>query len=628
MCGFVGLFQSAAKPIVRERVLRARDVISHRGPDDSGIYADEYIGIGHVRLSILDLSNMAAQPMVSRSGRFIIAYNGEVYNFRELKRELQGKGKEVPHRSTGDTEAILEYIAEFGVERCLEVMEGMFAFALWDRQEKAVTLARDRHGIKPLYFAVKPDGEVGFASEIKGLLDFSSGPDYTTVNAAMLGLGCTWDSRTLLKGVESLRAGEYVTFRVGSSRPVRKMFFELPDFVEERRYKEILHLPKSRVLDSVHEALEESMRLCMISDAPLAVLVSGGVDSSLIAAMAAKTYPNLKLFHANVVGASETAAAEALARHIGCELSSATVTDQDTLNYTPVVTYHYEMPLMYHTNAVPFYLVSRLVANHGIKVVLTGEGSDEYFIGYAAMAIWPYIQAYRRTIKRIQDVVHWMPGLGRFLWPKSDDDLVQHLRKTLFRYELEERRGRAERTYAFIPDWKKRLLSFMSLDMCEGNIPPLLQRNDRLGMAWGLESRFPFLGHSVAKLALNLPSDYKVRKTMRFYDWRHPYIVDKWCVRKVAERYLSPELAYRGKYAFRSVAYQRLQIKPAFFLNGFVADFYGLERSRLELMQEMASPEWKSRLFFLEIWGRMFCWHKGYAELEEVLRSNVSVRAA
>lgn len=603
MCGLVGCLQVNNRLVSREEIDRALSTIRYRGPDDSGIHIDNPVGLGHVRLSILDLSKLGAQPMVSASGRHVIAYNGEVYNFAVLREELKASG--VTLRSSGDTEAILEYMELFGVSRCLEVMEGMFAFALWDRQAKILTLARDRHGIKPLYYAYAPEGTLWFASEMKALLDFSRGPDHTSIDAAMLGLGCAYDQHTLLRGIDSVRAGETITFREGAP-PEHRFFFRLPDFIDSKIYEKYDRCRPNEIIDEVGDALEESMRLCMISDSPVAVLASGGIDSSLIAALASKAHPDLKLFHANVVGASETPAAEALAKHLKCDLFSETITGQDTLDYTALVTYHYEMPLMYHTNAVPFYLVSRLAAKHGIKVVLTGEGSDEYFIGYAQMAIWPAIQRYRSLMARVQSVVHRIPGLGPIVWPNTSDSLALQLRSTLLRYELDERRTEAESAYSFISQWSKRLLSYMSLDMCEGNIPPLLHRNDRLGMAWGIESRFPFLGHKLAGFALNLPSQFKVRKTIRFNDRRHPFVIDKWCIRAYAERLLPRNLSRRGKYAFRAVAYNKLALTTEFFKDGFVQNHYGLGRRAVELMLEKSNVAWRSRLFMLEVWGRLF----------------------
>lgn len=605
----------------RDKIATMLETIKYRGPDGTGIYADEHVGLGHVRLSILDLSELGAQPMTSNCGRYVLAYNGEVYNFTVMREALKEHG--VRLRSTGDTEALLEYIATFGMARCLEVSEGMFALALWDRVEKRLTLARDRHGIKPLYYAKASDGTVWFGSEMKCLLDFSGGPDFTTVNAAMLGLGCAYDFRTLLKGINSVRAGEFIVLELGA-QPRHGRFFRLSDFINRAQYEELDKLSAGEAANRVHEALRQSMRLCMISDAPLAVLASGGIDSSLIAALANQNHPNLKLYHADVVNASETPAVKQLAKHLGCEMFSARITEQDTLDETAAVTFHYEMPLMYHTNAVPFYLVSKLARSHGIKVVLTGEGSDEYFIGYADQAIRPEVQRYRRSIGSIQNLMHRVNGLGRILWPRSSDSLAEQLKATLFRYELEARRGAAEANYSFITNWRNRQLSFMSLDMCEGNIPPLLHRNDRLGMAWGIESRFPFLGHSVASLALNMPPRFKVRGTWRFYDRRHPFLVDKWCIREVAGQYLPRGLSHRGKYAFRGPVYSRIKLNRQFFQDGFIADLYSLDCDRLDLMLEKSSAAWRSRLFLLEVWGRIYGRQESVDVIKELTRAMVS----
>ena len=601
------------------------DPIRYRGPDDWGIHLDRSLGLGHVRLSIQDLSPLAAQPIVSHDRRHVIAYNGEIYNVRELQTRLRQEGIQL--LSTGDTEALLEYLSRFGIEKTLDVIEGMFAFVLWDKQEQTVTMARDRHGIKPLYYRLGPRGEVRFASEMKVLAHPEYEPDLCTLSATLMGLGGTWGEPSVFRQVRHICPGEWVVFS-GQKPMQRRHFFHIHDFVDEQLSAELGRLGKMEVVERVHEELRLSTEGCLISDAPVAAFASGGIDSSLIVALARAGYPNLKLYHANVVTESETHAAESLAKTLGLELCTATVTDADVLANMPVATYHYEAPLAYHFGScVPFYMVSRLAGQDGIKVVLTGEGSDEYFLGYPMCAVRPILLKYQRMMRVFQNLVHTWPSLGKLLWPRHEDSPAEQLRRLVFRYELEERRTEADNRLHFIRNATERDLRVLAVDMVIGNVTTLLQRNDRLAMAWGLESRFPFLGSNVARVAVNLPTRYKVRKVMRAFDWRHAFICDKWVVRAVAERYLPPSLTRRKKFGFQSSVDRRLTIQREFFQGGFLEAYFGLNQKAFGHMLDGASGDWLGNVFSLEIWGLVFTMRRPFEAIQEQIARHVTLRA-
>ncbi|HVM05302.1 MAG TPA: asparagine synthase (glutamine-hydrolyzing) [Acidimicrobiales bacterium] len=622
MCGVTGIFDPRGDALPTDELERMTDRIAHRGPDDRGTFVAPGLALGHVRLSILDLSACAAQPMRSHDGRHVVSFNGEIFNFRDLRRGLEDAG--VGFTSTGDTEVLVEHIARHGVAATALALEGDWAFAVWDVRERRLTLARDRHGVKPMYWLVDAAGRVRFASELKAFGGDVGPPDHTTVSAALLGLSGTFGDRTIFSRARAVEAGETVTF-AGGVEPVRRRYFSLFDFADRDLYEELDRGGPERVVDRVQAAFESSTVMRMISDAPVACLASGGVDSNLVARVAAAQGDDLGLYHADVLGNSERLAAERLARTVGLPLHVETVSDEDILAAVVAVTRANDMPLIYHLNSIPFYLVSRLARRDGIKVLLTGEGSDEYFIGYPQYALAPVLRRVDGAKRAAQRLVHRATGrAGKLLWPRTDDRFPELLEQLLFRYEQDVVRRRAEEAFAFVPE-RQRRLHVMTMELVHGHLSSLLHRNDRLGMAWSLESRFPFLGHELARVAVNVPGRYKLRTTRSVHDRRHPFVVDKWPVREVARRLLPADLAMREKQGFPVTIYDRIRIDPECLAGGFVADFFGLGGDALETLAAEATPLWMTRLMLLETWGRLFAAHDDVARTEEWLAKHVRV---
>ncbi len=540
MCGIVGVLQirnnSSPDPDLIEKMLGG---IAHRGPDGSGRVMDGPVGLGHVRLSILDLSQAAAQPMRSLSGRSLITYNGEVYNFRALWQELGAP--DLP--SSGDTAVVVEYIERFGIRQFVQRAEGFFALGVWDVPTRTLTLARDRHGIKPLYIR-QSSTDFRFASEMWPLSD-DLVVDPIAVTAMLAGRSVTTETRTLYRGLAAVAAGEIVvveasTGSVDSCRPIRPSGFFDADLAAELQGAD-----DDVLLRSFEGAFRESIRLRMTSDAPVACLVSGGIDSSLVAAIARDEGFDLPLYHADVVARSERPAAEQLARHLGSELIVEPTTDDDILKSIVSVTRANEMPLSYHVNAIPFYLVSQRVSVDGVKVILTGEGADEYLLGYPQYgAEWatdllerlrsPLRRAVRSRTASLADRVWFDPkgsmavsvidlisGMDRYLGEDQDLDLSRL--RTADAASLRK-----------------------ALALVDHHLISTLHRNDRLGMAWGLECRFPFLGHDLARVCLSGPARIRLRRTSSIGDRRHPFVVDKWIIRELARRWLPPRIWWSG----------------------------------------------------------------------------------
>ena len=625
MCGLVGIRQFTGAPINRHELKAMRDRIQHRGPDDAGLYVDERIGLGHARLAILDLSPRAFQPMTSHCGRYVMAYNGEVYNFKQLRSQLQERGIEVT--STGDTEVLLEYLLAFGVDEALTKFEGFFALALWDRTEHVLILARDRHGIKPLYYTVNREDEVRFASETKALINGEAQPDACTLDSAILGQGGTWGPRTLYRGIHRVQPGEVVVFN-GTAQPKMHRFFRLTDFIEPDLHEQLGAESDEALIDRVEQALLHSIEMRLISDAPVACLASGGVDSSLIAAMATRLKVDLELYHADVQGDSEHEHAQSLASFLGARLRTVAVSDERFLDHLAAVTYHNDAPVIYHPNSVPFYLVSEHASHDGIKVLLTGEGSDEYFMGYPGAALGRYLKVYHNTLRGLQNLAHrCFPRVARMLVPKRSENRAEMLRRLVFRYDEELVNLDSTAALQHVHNRRDHEQLVTSLCLIQPHLTTLLHRNDRLAMAWGIESRFPFLGHELARLAVNLPGRLKLRHTRSLHDRRHPFITDKWCIRQVAARYLPDHLAQRPKKGFPVNVAARLSVDSSFFHDGFVADWFGLSRRAVDHLLSSSTHGWISHLLFTEVWAQLFLHRRSVDEVDRLIHRTVKLKS-
>lgn len=603
MCGIAGIFAPDSPPS-EELVQSMLNRIEHRGPDGRGILNSGPIVLGHVRLSILDLTDRAAQPMTCQAGRFSITFNGEIYNFSDLRVRLEAVG--INPRSTGDTEVLLEHLAYFGVEDTLARVEGFFAFALWDSVEKVLLLARDRLGQKPLYWTVK-NGNVRFASEAKALVDGSVRPDLTTLNAMLLGFSANWGRETVFEGIETLEPGSIVEFRATTTSPARRTWSSIDDFVSPELHCELRQMSESDVVDVVSHALEESLRYRMISDVPVASLVSGGVDSSLITVLASRQDQKPSLYHADVVGDSERVAATAVAADLASELNVTTVSDESLVDDVTSATWYNDQPLIYHVNAVPFMSVCRDAGADGVKVMLSGEGSDELFLGYPRYGLAPYLDKIETAKARVRSVLlRTSPRVTSQIWPSVAESYNYMLRQLVSRGEAARLDGLSEASASHLTVTQERSTLVASLSLLRSHLVSLLHRNDRLGMAAGIENRFPFLGRELMSIAVNLPMRYKLRWTAQVHDRRHPFVVDKWIVRRIAARHVSGAHASRMKRGFPVRIGGRLVVSPALFDDGFIANYWRIDRRAMAQIVEYGTPDWALRLALVEVWGRLY----------------------
>lgn len=544
MCGIAGiLYADPLQPCAPETVNAMRDVMCHRGPDDAGTYVDGPLGLAHRRLSIIDLTS-GHQPMASADESLWIVFNGEIYNYRELRERLRASGHRF--RTNSDTEVILNLWAEAG-EACVDTLNGMFAFALWDRRRRSLFLARDRMGVKPLYYAETPKAFV-FGSEIKALL--ASGLLPTRYRGEALSEYLVFrdvaGEETLFEGVKSLAPGCTMVRADGIARTRR---FWCPHPPRQRRATPSY----AEACEELARLLEDSVRLRMISDVPLGTFCSGGVDSSLVTAIAAglKGGPvNTYSIGFDEPDYDESRFAAAASQRYHTLHHELRVGNADFSDLLPRLIWHNDEPLNF-ANSIQIFALSRL-AKEQVTVVLTGEGSDELFAGYPRYRIPGLARYYRsvpgilqRTIQRIARD-HRLEKLARYSSLSFDDVL-------LFNASF----VRPEAAAALCPDLPGlaphyrvgRLHASRSLGLDEITrlslldqetyLLSILHRQDKMSMAASIESRVPFMDYRIVEFANSLPTSFKIRPGS-----------GKRIVKDVARRFLPDEIVDRRKSGF------------------------------------------------------------------------------
>jgi asparagine synthase (glutamine-hydrolysing) len=509
MCGIAGIVHLDGAPVNPAVVRRMTDVVRHRGPDGEGVWCGDGVGFGHRRLAIVDLSEAAAQPMQAAGGRYVITYNGEIYNWRELRRELERKGARF--RSHSDTEVILEAYRVWGA-RCVERFNGMFAFALFDTETRRLLLSRDRFGQKPLYYHW--DGQrLLFGSEVKSILQHPAMA--VGVDTAALGEYFTFQNifsdATLFAGVKLLPRARNLTLTLGdpSSFGITRWWdyeFRNEQGVSEAEYQEELH----RLF---RQAIERQVQ----ADVEVGTYLSGGIDSGAVTCVTASHVPNVKSFTAGFdlssasgleLAFDERAKAEQLSAAYRTEHYQVVLKAGDMERVLPELIWHLEDLRV--GQSYPNYYVARL-ASRFVKVVMAGTGSDEMFAGYP----WRYYRAVRNddAAQYIDKYfAYWQRIVpdrlrGHFFRPGTQAAVDASPPEQAFRNVL-----RSRSFLAMTPDdYVNHSLYFELSTFLHG----LLVVEDKLSMAHGLETRLPFLDNDLVDFALRVPVKYKLRHVDR-----------------------------------------------------------------------------------------------------------------
>ena len=603
MCGIFGvIYRDGAKMASQRLLSRSAELLAHRGPDGAGIFHEPGIGLVHTRLSLVDLDARSNQPFWDPSGTHCLVYNGEIYNFLELREDLARRG--VQFRTTSDTEVLLALLMRDGAEATLPRLQGMFAFAYYDRSRRRLVLARDRFGIKPLF--VYRDGEMTmFSSEVKAMRPWAAlQPNPRFVISYLMHMNQSARDDCIFDKVQIVPPGALIAIEVGGAEETRAAL-DLADMIDPDQASALAAMPKERAVDHIDELLNVAVRKMLMADAPVGALCSGGVDSSLLLAIAARSHNNLAIFHADVLGRhSEHDAALKLARHLKLDLKKVDTRDGDFVHLLPSVIYHYETPFIRHPHAVPFMMVSGLVRNSGVKAVLTGEGADECYMGYPRLLQARLWQRYEGAVDALRRAVQKVPGIGQQLWSGEAASALT-IAAALNRFERQADTDRLRRAYRARMQ-RSPGAELGTLEDLSYHLRTLLHRNDTMGMSASVEARFPMLYEPLVKTAVNLPLDRKVRRTLSFCSRAHPFHRDKWVLRQVARRYLPRELSERKKAGFYVSALNRLRVDRDYFRDGFLSRFLSLPDAEFNRLYDRADQRLRTKMMMLESWSDIF----------------------
>lgn len=625
MCGICGKININQEPVSKDLIKRMTSCLSHRGPDDEGIYIKGNVGLGHRRLSIIDLSPLARQPMSNENGDIWIVYNGEIYNFPELKEDLVRKGH--VFRSKSDTETIVHLYEEYGID-CLGYLRGMFAFGIWDARDGSLFLARDRVGKKPLYYFHAQDTFV-FASEIKSILQderYLRKPDLIAIHHYLTyqSVPSPWSA---FEGIKKLPPAHYLMLRNGKA--------------EIKRYWRLSYRPKhalneTAIQDELREKIREAIRIRLISDVPLGAFLSGGMDSSIVVALMSEVMSEpVKTFS---IGFYEEAYDELIYARIIAERFGTKHTEfkvkPDAVSMLPKLVWHYNEPFA-DPSAIPSYYVSKLAREH-VTVILNGDGGDESFAGYdryraneLAMHLekMPYFLR-KRMLPWLAGILPFSPSPQGFSWQFKQFSrtltLSPELRNVIwmcyFNNEMKEElytesfKEALSGTDSFsvilnkyaeadAGDFTDRTLSAdVSLYLAD----TLLVKMDIASMSNSLEARSPFLDHQLMEFAARIPAHLKLHRGMT-----------KIILKKAFKDILPKEIINRKKMGFgvpldhwfrnelKEMAYDMLldsrSIDRGYFKKGYIK----------RMLDEHVSGKWNWHyqiysLLMLELWHRTF----------------------
>jgi len=619
VCGIAGCVLppgQAPDPAVLERMAAA---IAHRGPDATGVAVEGPVGLAHTRLSIVDPTPAGAQPMAHPDGRWLITYNGEVFNHLDLRGALGG----VAWRGGSDTETVLHALAAWG-EGAIPRCNGLYAYAALDANRGRLLLVRDRFGVKPLYVA-RHDGGIWFASEIRALLAAGiprrARRDVLKHTAVH---GWANGRHTHIEGVDRVLPGTVVSIALETLDLEERRWYEPAEQVDPERARELARLSRAGQAAAVEDELRAAVHRRLMADVPVGTMCSGGIDSSLVTAFARERSPGVVAFNASVSdqpAADEGPWAEKVAGALGVELRTVRMDAKAWRRGLVAAVLHHEYPLM-HESSIPMAQIAALARDSGVKVLLSGEGADELFGGYGFLHRDHYLR-YLRANRRFGTVVRLASGKLR------RDGLVGVLRgrrrgrvagdpmpygfpgpgasEHAARYEI-GLRERAAAAYEHSEATRRPLEAGLLGDLGT-YLPHLLNRQDKNTMQSSIETRVPFLDPGVVGLALNLPLEARVEPRR------------KGVLRDIARAHLPPEIAARRKvgFGFDVGAYLGPAADPGFLAGGMLREELEVPAAAWRESLRLATGHEVLRLWTAEVWCRLFLGRETVATVEAAL---------
>ena len=578
MCGITGIFHVDGRPASIGVLRRMTDAVRHRGPDGEGFWLESFVGFGHRRLAIIDLSPLGHQPMQTEDGSLVVTYNGEIYNFQNLRGELEARGHRF--RSTCDTEVVLRAYEEWG-PACVRRFNGMFAFAIWDRNRNRLFLARDRYGVKPLYYRYE-NGTFLFGSEIKSILEHPEVSVAVSIEALneYFSFQNIFSDLTLFEGIKLLPAAHTLTVALGQEGSLEACRYWDYDFREDER------MSADEYVEELDRLFEQAVNRQLLSDVEVGAYLSGGMDSGAVTAVAAQTFPHLKTFTCGFDLSSATGLelsfderrkAEFLSGRFGTEHYEVVLKAGDMERVMPQLIWHLEDLRV--GQSYPNFYVSRL-ASKFVKVSLSGAGGDEMFAGYP----WRY---YRAVVN--DDAEHYLAKYYKY-WQRLIPDRVkpsfyqpsvyprvwEHQTEDVFRSVMNGHAAGIQSP----EDYVNRSLYFESKTFLHG----LLEVEDKLSMAHGLETRVPFLDNDLVDFAMGVPVRHKLRhltdvvrlnentpgpKTQQYFEQTND---GKMILRRALAKYVPQDYAEGVKQGFSAPDASWFKGQSIEYIRGLFAD--------------------------------------------------------
>lgn len=579
------------------------------------------LGMAAARLAINDLSDAGGQPF--GDSHAALTFNGEIYNHRDLRRHLEQHG--TVFRGHSDTEVLFHALCRWGVADTLPKLRGMFAFAFADLDRQTISLGRDRLGIKPMLWC-QVDGGLAWASEAKALSPVRPlEPDPIQALFAVAGRIDRSPTLTAFQGVRQVPPGHFL-YASTEIQPRITEWWSLTDEVDRALYDELDQLGTEELADRLDGLLTGAVQRMGGSDVAEGAFLSGGIDSSLIAAIAGEvaTSPPA-LFTADVGGArSEASAARRTADHLGQPLTVTAFPRNALLDDWATATWHLEAPVITHVNALPYRRLAQAAHDHGVKTALTGEGADELFCGYTDSAA----ARYRRVLGAPATARRWaaerLPDPYRSALASRRSNQADFLVDLVGSFSGARLESAGSAAFAFLApraaDRQGRVLAWLG-----EHLLTLLHRNDAMGMAASVETRFPFLDEDVVRFGINLPTRAKIAVSRHLGNRKHPFVQDKAIVRRVAARRLPAEVADRAKNGFPMYGHQHVRLAPAFWSDGYVVDLLGLADDAADRLGTDVEPYHVAKLASVEVFGRLFALGQRADQVTEHVRRHGQV---
>jgi asparagine synthase (glutamine-hydrolysing) len=637
MCGIAGFISSEKDRLSTEKSGSLLEsmclLIRHRGPDEQGTWTSGQVALGMRRLSIIDLSG-GHQPIFNEDESLVIVFNGEIYNYRELQRELQQKGH--TFRSNSDTETIIHAFEEYGPD-CLEKLRGMFAFVIWDKRTRTLFAARDRVGKKPFYYTVTGDQSFVFGSELKSILEYPTVKKEVDIQAldAYLSFGYVPDPYSIFKGIRKLPAGSYLLFRDG--KVTEKQYWDIKIEPDYSRTEE-------QFVEELTARLDEAVKIRLISEVPLGAFLSGGIDSSaVVGLMSRNSEKPVKTFSIgfNEDSYNELKYARLTAKHFNTDHHEFVVTP-DICEIVDELVWHFDEPFA-DSSSIPTYMVSKLAREH-VTVVLSGDGGDELFGGYTRYLIDLQRNVFGRLPRNVRDNImnpisrnlpHWAWGRN-FLHNVSLDPTDRFIdsvsvftslnKGSLYTSDFTKILGQSEGVRLF-RELGTRVKSKNSLDPLlyldsKTYLPgDILTKVDRMSMAVSLEARAPLLDHKLIEMVSRIPASLKIKNNET-----------KYIFKQAIKSFVPHEILNRPKQGFGLPIQQWINNQLHDRIHQTLTDRRTLERGLFEkkyidvLLQEHergrrdhSTSLWA--LFMLELWNRTYMDKPSAAGNLEVVRN-------